>query len=125
MCIRDRHPRDAIVRVTATAVCGSDLHIYNGLVPQLRTMTLGHEFMGTVEAVGSRVADLQPGDRERLVYGQSITDPCMGWDTTAAVLDELAAAVRARRASVASGHAQDVLSDVGQHQIVGDGRHQE
>ena len=60
---RIEHPRDAVVRVTSTAICGSDLHIYNGLVPQLREMTLGHEFMGVVESVGEQVTNLQPGDR--------------------------------------------------------------
>ncbi len=56
-------PRDAIIRVTSTAICGSDLHIYNGLVPQPRPMTLGHEFMGIVEDVGSEVQNLKKGDR--------------------------------------------------------------
>ena len=57
------HPRDAIVRVTSTAVCGSDLHIYNGTFPQLRPMVLGHEFMGTVEDIGAEVGNLKKGDR--------------------------------------------------------------
>lgn len=57
------HVRDAIVRVTSTAICGSDLHIYNGLFPQPRPMTLGHEFMGVVEEVGPRVTNLKKGDR--------------------------------------------------------------
>ncbi|HLL44799.1 MAG TPA: alcohol dehydrogenase catalytic domain-containing protein, partial [Segetibacter sp.] len=46
---------DAIIRVTSTAICGSDLHIYNGMFPQPRNMVLGHEFMGIVEEVGSNV----------------------------------------------------------------------
>ncbi|AUX26016.1 alcohol dehydrogenase [Sorangium cellulosum] len=54
---------DAIVRVTSTAICGSDLHIYNGLFPQTRPLVLGHEFMGIVEEVGSDVRKLRPGDR--------------------------------------------------------------
>ncbi|XXV25291.1 alcohol dehydrogenase catalytic domain-containing protein [Sorangium sp. So ce1389] len=54
---------DAIVRVTSTAICGSDLHIYNGLVPQGKPLVLGHEFMGIVEEVGSDVRKLRPGDR--------------------------------------------------------------
>lgn len=57
------HPRDAILRVTATAICGSDLHIYNGFFPQPRPMVLGHEFMGVVEEVGSQVSSLKRGDR--------------------------------------------------------------
>ena len=48
-------PGDAIVRVTATSICGSDLHIYNGLFPQLKPLVLGHEFMGVVEEVGTGV----------------------------------------------------------------------
>lgn len=57
------HPRDAIVRVTSTAICGSDLHIYNGLMPQLGKQTLGHEFMGIIEDIGSGVRNLKKGDR--------------------------------------------------------------
>jgi S-(hydroxymethyl)glutathione dehydrogenase/alcohol dehydrogenase len=56
-------PRDAIIRVTATAICGSDLHIYNGFLPQPRPMALGHEFMGIVEETGSGVGNLKKGDR--------------------------------------------------------------
>ena len=55
--------RDAIIRVTATAICGSDLHIYNGLIPDKQKFVVGHEFMGVVEEVGSEVSNLQPGDR--------------------------------------------------------------
>jgi S-(hydroxymethyl)glutathione dehydrogenase / alcohol dehydrogenase len=54
---------DAIVRITRTAICGSDLHIYNGYLPQKRPMTLGHEFMGVVEDVGRDVRRLKKGDR--------------------------------------------------------------
>lgn len=58
-----QHPRDVVLRVTSTAICGSDLHIYNGLVPQMRPMTLGHEFMGVIEEVGDEVQGLAVGDR--------------------------------------------------------------
>ena len=55
---------DAVVRVTSTAICGSDLHLYGVLAPYLQPGdVLGHEFMGIVEQVGSDVATLQPGDR--------------------------------------------------------------
>jgi threonine dehydrogenase-like Zn-dependent dehydrogenase len=58
------NPRDAIVRVTATAICGSDLHIYDGFIPGMRSGDiLGHEFMGEVVEVGSSVTTLAPGDR--------------------------------------------------------------
>lgn len=58
-----KHPRDAILRVTSTAICGSDLHIYNGAFPQPKPMVLGHEFMGVIEEVGSEVKNLRRGDR--------------------------------------------------------------
>ena len=54
---------DIIVRVTSTAICGSDLHIYNGFFPQLKDMIMGHEFMGVVEEVGPAVTKIQKGDR--------------------------------------------------------------
>lgn len=58
------NPRDAIVRVTLTAICGSDLHLYNGYVPTMMAGDiLGHEFMGEVVEVGSAVRNLQPCDR--------------------------------------------------------------
>ncbi len=56
-------PRDAILKVTSTAICGSDLHIYNGMFPQPKDMVLGHEFMGIVEEVGSGISNLKKGDR--------------------------------------------------------------
>ena len=56
--------RDAIVRITRTAICGSDLHLYNGFVPTMRSGdVLGHEFMGQVEEVGDGVKNLARGDR--------------------------------------------------------------
>jgi len=55
---------DAIVRITKTAICGSDLHLYNGFVPGMeRGDILGHEFMGEVVEVGRGVRNLRPGDR--------------------------------------------------------------
>jgi len=55
--------RDIILKVTATAICGSDLHIYSGGIPQPRPMVLGHEFMGIVEETGKAVGNLKKGDR--------------------------------------------------------------
>jgi threonine dehydrogenase-like Zn-dependent dehydrogenase len=56
--------RDAIVRITSTAICGSDLHLFNGFMPTMeRGDILGHEFMGEVVEVGSGVGNLRVGDR--------------------------------------------------------------
>lgn len=58
------NPRDAIVRVTATAICGSDLHLYDGFIPTMeRGDILGHEFMGEVVEIGPGVKNLAVGDR--------------------------------------------------------------
>jgi threonine dehydrogenase-like Zn-dependent dehydrogenase len=57
------HPQDAIVRVTRSCICGSDLHLYHGLVPDTRVgTTFGHEFTGIVEEVGLAITNLKPGD---------------------------------------------------------------
>ncbi len=57
------HPEDAIVRVTRSCICGSDLHLYHGMVPDTRVgMTFGHEFCGIVEEVGPEVRNLKRGD---------------------------------------------------------------
>ena len=57
------HPNDAIVRVTRSCICGSDLHIYHGLVPDTRVgTTFGHEFIGVVEQIGPSVQELKVGD---------------------------------------------------------------
>lgn len=56
--------RDAIIKVTTTAICGSDLHLYNGFIPSMeKGDILGHEFMGEVVEVGSEVRNLKVGDR--------------------------------------------------------------
>jgi threonine dehydrogenase-like Zn-dependent dehydrogenase len=58
------NPRDAIVRITSTAICGSDVHLYDGFIPTMRAGDiLGHEFMGVVEDVGHAVNNLKKGDR--------------------------------------------------------------
>lgn len=56
-------PRDIILKVTSTAICGSDLHILSGSVPQKEDMIMGHEFMGIVEEVGSAITNLKKGNR--------------------------------------------------------------
>jgi threonine dehydrogenase-like Zn-dependent dehydrogenase len=58
------NPRDAIIKITTTAICGSDLHLYDGVIPTMeRGDILGHEFMGIVEEIGRDVKNLQKGDR--------------------------------------------------------------
>jgi threonine dehydrogenase-like Zn-dependent dehydrogenase len=58
------NPRDAVVRITSTAICGSDLHLYDGYIPTMQAGDiLGHEFMGEVVDLGSEVKNLKTGDR--------------------------------------------------------------
>src|SRR5690606_33210928 len=58
------NPRDAIIQVTTSCICGSDLHLYDGFIPTVRRGDiLGHEFMGTVVEVGRAVTNLRVGDR--------------------------------------------------------------
>jgi threonine dehydrogenase-like Zn-dependent dehydrogenase len=57
-------PTDAIVRLTASAICGTDLHFVRGTVTEMKPGTiLGHEGIGIVEEVGKQVRNFQPGDR--------------------------------------------------------------
>ena len=61
--------RDAIVRITSTAICGSDLHLYNCFNPTMeRGDILGHEFMGEVVDVGRNVKNLKVGDRVDITW---------------------------------------------------------
>ncbi|QCR21883.1 zinc-dependent alcohol dehydrogenase [Pontibacter sp. SGAir0037] len=55
--------RDIILKVTSTAICGSDLHIYNGKIPQIENLIVGHEFMGEVVETGKAITNLKKGDR--------------------------------------------------------------
>jgi len=58
------NPRDAVVKITSTAICGSDLHLYDGFIPTMESGDiLGHEFMGEVVELGSAVKNLKVGDR--------------------------------------------------------------
>ena len=58
------NPRDAIVKISSTAICGSDLHLYNGFVPGMeKGDILGHEFMGEIVELGKAVTNLNIGDR--------------------------------------------------------------
>ena len=91
---RLENPRDAIVRVTISSICTSDLHIKHGSVPRaVPGITLGHEMVGVVEEVGSAVTKVKPGDRVtvnvetycgecffcRHGYVNNCTDPNGGW----------------------------------------------
>jgi S-(hydroxymethyl)glutathione dehydrogenase / alcohol dehydrogenase len=58
-----KKPDDILLRVTRTAICGSDLHILNGLIPQTRPLVMGHESMGIVEETGAEVTAVSKGDR--------------------------------------------------------------
>ena len=58
------NPRDAVIRITRTAICGSDIHLYDGIIPTVEPGDiLGHEFMGEVVEVGPRARNLKKGDR--------------------------------------------------------------
>ena len=74
------NPRDAIVEVTSTAICGSDCHLYNGFIPSMKDGDiLGHEFMGRVVEVGKAVTTLRPGDRVIVPFTIACgsCDPCL------------------------------------------------
>src|SRR6195256_5605846 len=58
------NPHDAIIKITRTAICGSDLHLFDGFIPTMEEGDiLGHEFMGIVQEVGKSVTNLERGDR--------------------------------------------------------------
>jgi len=66
---RIEHPQDGIVRVTGAAICGSDLHVMHGMVPDTRLgHTFGHEIVGIVEEIGPEVTGVRPGDRVMLPF---------------------------------------------------------
>lgn len=74
------NPHDAILRVTASAICGSDLHLYNGFMPAMKPGDiLGHEFMGIVEEVGPEVRNVRPGDRVAVPFNIACggCEPCL------------------------------------------------
>jgi threonine dehydrogenase-like Zn-dependent dehydrogenase len=94
------NPRDAIVRVTTTTICGSDLHLYDGHMPSMQKGdVLGHEFMGEVAALGSAVTTLKVGDRVVVPFAiacgrcffckASLTSLCDNSNPSAAAADAL------------------------------------
>ncbi len=61
-----------ILKVTRSAICGSDLHLYHGMVPDTRVgTTFGHEFTGVIEELGSSVESLKRGDRIMVTFNIS------------------------------------------------------
>ena len=73
-----QHPEDLILRITSTAICGSDLHLYHGTVPGMQPgQTLGHEFMGIVEEIGPLVTEVKVGDK--IVVPFNIACGQCGW----------------------------------------------
>ena len=97
-----QEPTDAIVRVTSSGLCGSDLHLYEVLGPFMTTGDiLGHEPMGIVEAVGSAVTNIAPGDRVVVPFNISCGHCYMCAPGPAvAVRDDAGARVRHRRGAV-------------------------
>ncbi len=80
------NPRDAIVEVTSTAICGSDLHMYNGFIPTMKAGdVVGHEFMGRVVECGSAVTTLAKGDRVVVPFAIACgrCEPCSRGKTSA------------------------------------------
>ncbi|KAK0106196.1 hypothetical protein ONS96_003841 [Cadophora gregata f. sp. sojae] len=71
-----RLPHDAIIRVTSSGICGTDLHVFHGRVPVNPPMTMGHEIVGIVHSLGSKVTDLKVGDR--VIVSAVINDDHLG-----------------------------------------------
>ncbi|NAL78766.1 alcohol dehydrogenase catalytic domain-containing protein [Nitrososphaera sp. AFS] len=75
-----QHQEDAIIRITSTALCGSDLHLYHGTVPGMQPgQTLGHEFMGVVDEIWPEVHEVQVGDKVLIPFNICCghCSPCM------------------------------------------------
>lgn len=70
-----QEPTDAIIKVTTSAICGSDLHVYNGRLPiPLRGWIIGHEYIGTIQELGPAVSGFQVGDRVVGAFAASCGD---------------------------------------------------
>lgn len=119
-------PRDAVVRVTLGSICTSDLHIKHGSVPRaVKGITVGHEMVGTVDAVGSAVTTVKPGDRVavnvetfcgecffcRHGYVNNCTDPDGGWALGCRIDGGQAEYVRVPHADQGLTRIPDTVSD--------------
>lgn len=99
-------PRDIIIRVTATAICGSDLHLYGGMMPTMeKGDVLGHEPMGVVAEVGSAVENLRPGDRVVVPFTLSCGECYFCRKTLFAACDRSNPPQAAEKARKAMGHS--------------------
>ena len=119
-------PRDALVRVTLGSICTSDLHIKHGSVPRaVEGITVGHEMVGVVEAVGASVTNVTPGDRVavnvetfcgecffcRHGYVNNCTDPDGGWALGCRIDGGQAEYVRVPHADQGLTRIPDTVSD--------------
>lgn len=127
-------PKDAIVRITLSSICSSDLHIKHGSVPRaVPGITVGHEMVGVVEQVGSEVKNVSPGDRVTVNvetfcgecffckrgYVNNCTDPNGGWALGCRIDGGQAEYVRVPYADQGLNRIPDVVSDK-QALLVGD-----
>ena len=127
-------PTDAIVRVTMSSICSSDLHIKHGSVPRaVRGITVGHEMVGVVEEVGSEVTNVKLGDRVtinvetfcgecyfcRNGYVNNCTDPNGGWALGCRIDGGQTEYVRVPLANQGLNHIPDSVTD-SQALLVGD-----
>ena len=119
-------PRDAVVRITLASICTSDVHIKHGSVPRaVKGITVGHEAVGVVEAVGSAVKNVAPGDRVTVNvetfcgecffckhgYVNNCTDPDGGWALGCRMDGMLAEYVRVPHADCGLDRIPDGVSD--------------
>lgn len=119
-------PRDAIVRVTLSSICTSDLHIKHGSVPRaVPGITVGHEMVGVVQSVGAQVTSVKPGDRVtvnvetfcgecffcRHSYVNNCTDSNGGWALGCRIDGGQTEYVRVPYADQGLNHIPDTVSD--------------
>ncbi len=121
-----QHPQDAIVRVTLSSICTSDLHIKHGSVPKaVPGITVGHEMVGVVESIGEEVTQIKPGDRVtvnvetycgecyfcRHGYVNNCTSPNGGWALGCRIDGGQAAYVRVPMANQGLTKIPDTVTD--------------